>query len=265
VLLVVLIVVVCVVATTAILYLAVPPVRRFIRKDRPIWWVGDLFIAVVVAILVLVGQSYLTNTGARDQATSQSPQGEAQRLEDLRFVRDTSSLSYQPRPFRQFLLAGMNLANLQLKGVNFVQADLTGANLAGADLSSQGATPVAAGVPAFAGQSTLLQGANLCHAVLTGTNLSNAYLVNANLAGVDLTTTTLNGAVLNGADLSGANLPGDSAGKDRFLKGIYYDGGTIWPTDFQPPKPGTEDKFKFLSDPSARALYGDIPRPTCHS
>src|SRR5690349_16020519 len=64
--LVMLIAVACVVALTAVLYLAVPPVRRFIRKDRPVWWVGDIFIAVVVALLVLVGQHYLVTANARD-------------------------------------------------------------------------------------------------------------------------------------------------------------------------------------------------------
>lgn len=261
---VVLIAVVCLIALIAALYLAIPPVRRFIRKDRPVWWVGDIFIAAVVAILVLVGQHYLASENTRDdQALSQEPQ--IQRLQDLRFVRDRSSEAYQPRPFRQFDLAGQNLANLQLKGANLVQADLTKANLAGTDLSSQGAIKAAPGVPAAAGQASFLQGVNLCHAVLTGAKLSYTYLVNANLTGVDLTTTTLTGAVLNGADLSGATLPSDPASKESLLKNISYDETTVWPKDFQPPESDTADKLKFLSVPINQALYGEIPRPTCHS
>ena len=261
---VVLIAVVCLIALIAVLYLAVPPIRRFIRKDRPVWWVGDILIAAVVAILVLVGQNYLMSANSRgDEALSQDPR--IQRLEDLRFVRDRSSEAYQPRPFRQFNLAGQNLANLQLKGANLVQADLTGANLAGTDLSYQAATKPAQGTPATAGQPTFLQGVNLCHAVLTGANLSNAYLVNANLTGVDLTTTVLSGAVLNGADLSGATVPSDPAVKDGLLKGIYYDETTVWPKDFQPPEPGAADRLKFLSIPANEALYGNVPRPACQS
>jgi len=262
--LVVLIAAVCLSALTAVVYLAIPSIRRFIRKDRPVWWVGNVFLAVVVTILVLVGHSYLASRNARDdQTTSQDSQG--QRLEDLRFVRDRSSETYQPRPFREFDLAGQNLANLQLKGANLVQADLTGANLAGTDLSYQAATKPAQGTPATAGQPTFLQGVNLCHAVLTGANLSNAYLVNANLTGVDLTTTVLSGAVLNGADLSGATVPSDPAVKDGLLKGIYYDETTVWPKDFQPPEPGAADRLKFLSIPANEALYGNVPRPACQS
>ena len=261
---VVLIAVVCLIALIAVLYLAIPPLRRFIRKDRPVWWVGDILIAAVVAILVLVGQNYLMSANSRgDEALSQDPR--IQRLEDLRFVRDRSSEAYQPRPFRQFNLAGQNLANLQLKGANLVQADLTGANLAGTDLSSQAPIKATPGSPAVPGISSYLQGANLCHAVLTGTQLSYTYLVNANLTGVDLTTTTLRGAVLNGADLSEATLPSDPAIKDSLLKGIYYDENTVWPKNFQPPQAGTADRLKFMSVPVNQALYGDVARPTCHS
>ena len=261
---VVLVAVVCLVALTAVLYVAVPPIRRFIRKDRPVWWVSDIVIAALVAILVLVGQNYLAGQTVRDdQAISQDPQ--IQRLEDLRFVRDRSSESYQPRPFRQFDLPGQNLSNLELKGANLVGADLTEANLAGTDLSSQPAVKAAPGVPAVAGQASFLQGVNLCHAVLTGAKLSYALLANANLTGVDLTTTTLTGAVLNGADLSGATLPSDPAIRESSLKNISYDENTLWPKDFQPPESNTADRLKFLSVPVNQALYGDVPRPTCHS
>jgi hypothetical protein len=272
VLLVVLVVVVCVVAVTGIVYLAIPPVRRFIRKDQPVWWVRDVFIAVVVALLVLVGQNYLTKAGSGSPVSSQGQQNSAiqdqspaSRVDNVRFVRDRSSVGYQPRPFRQFDLQGVDLAGLQLKGANLVQADLTGANLAGTDLSVEPPTPATPEKPAFVGQPAFLQGVNLCHTVLTGANFTTAYLVNANLTGVDLTTTRLNGAVLNGADLSEAKLPSDDAGKDKFLKGVHYDQNTVWPKDFQPPPAGTDDRFKFLSDQVNDALYGNIPRPQCHS
>jgi hypothetical protein len=112
---------------------------------------------------------------------------------------------------------------------------------------------------------TLLQGVNLCHAVLTGTSLQGTYLVNANLTGVDLTSTRLDGAVLNGADLSQATLPSDTTSKDSLFSGIYYDKDTVWPKDFQPPQPGTGDPLQFLSNPIAKALYGNVPRPSCDS
>ena len=270
VLLVVLVVVIGVVAVTGLVYLAIPPVRRFIRKDQPIWWVRGVFIAVVVALLVLVGQSYLmkrylANPSSDGQASSQDQQGPTGRLSNLQFVRDKSSVTYQPRPFRQFDLKGMNLAGLTLKGANLVRADLTAANLAGTDLSSDPAVLATPEKPAAPGHSAFLQGVNLCRAVLTAANLTSAYLVNANLTGADLTTTRLNGAVLNGADLSEATLPSDAASKDKFLKGVHWDQNTVWPKGFEPPPSGTDDRFKFLSDPVNQALYGNVPRPACHS
>jgi uncharacterized protein YjbI with pentapeptide repeats len=185
-------------------------------------------------------------------------------LENLRFVRATSSVTYQVRPFRQFDLRGANLAGLQLNGANFVQADLSGANLTGTDLSLQPATPAEFGTPAIPAKSTFMQGVNLCHAVLTGANLSNALLVNANLTGVDLTSTRLTGAVLNGADMSQATMPSDTTSKESPLSGIFYDNSTVWPKDFQPPPPGAGDRLQFMTYPVNKALYGDIGRPACH-
>lgn len=264
---VVLIVVACIVAITAILYLVAPPIRRFIRKDPPVWWVRDIFIAVVVAILVLFGQiSFLNARHAWVQGTpqnQQSQQNQAERLENLRFVRDRSSAEYQPRPFRQFDLRGANLADLQLNGADFVQADLNSANLTGTDLSSKAATSAQPGTPATPAVMSYMQGVNLCHAVLAGTNLRYAYLVNANLTGVDLTFTQLRGAVLNGSDLSEATLPSDVTSKDSPLAGIFYDKNTIWPKGFQPPPSATADPFRFLSNPVQNKLFGDLPRPKC--
>lgn len=266
VLVVVLIVVVCIVAVTAILYLVAPPIRRFIRKDQPVWWVRDIFIAVVVAILVLFGQMYFVSSRhSRDQGAPQNQQSQAEPLENLRFVRDRSSAAYQPRPFRQFDLSGMDLAGLQLNGANLVQADLSRANLTGTDLSSKGATPAEAGAPASPAAMSYLQGANLCHAVLAGTNLRFANLVNANLTGVDLTFTQLRGAVLNGSDLSETALPSDVTSKDSPLRDIYYDKNTVWPKGFQPPPSATGDPLSFLSIPIQNKLFGNLPRPKCDS
>jgi hypothetical protein len=269
VLIVVLIVVVCIIAVTGLLYLLIPPIRRFIRKDQPVWWARDIFIAAVVAILVLFGQYYFVNarhTGDQKTSSDQANQAEqldAQRIENLRFVRDRSSTATQPRPFRQFDLRGMNLAALQLKGANFVEADLSGANLTGTDLSSQAATPARADTPAIPAAYSFLQGVNLCHAVLAGADLRNTYLVNANLNGVDLTSTLLQNAILNGSDLSGATLPSDTSSKQSLLAGINYDEKTVWPEGFQPPPSSARDVFVFLRNPVLNKLYGDLPRPKC--
>jgi uncharacterized protein YjbI with pentapeptide repeats len=168
---------------------------------------------------VLFGQmSFMNARHSPAQDAPQNQQGQAERLANLRFVRDRSSAVYQPRPFRQFDLAGTDLADLVLNGANFVEADLSKANLTGTDLSSKTkATPATPGTPATPAAYTFLQGVNLCHAALTGTNLRSTFLVNTNLTGVDLTSTQLQGAVLNGSDLSEATLPSDVTSKDSLL------------------------------------------------
>lgn len=250
-------------AITAVLYGLVPPARRFIKGERPVWWLRDGFLAVFVAVLVLFGQSYVLSAGDTGEQGQAQAESQAQRISNLNFVRFKSSEGYQARPFRGLDLRDMNLAGLELRGSDFTQANLSGANLTGTALNYQNETPEAPGQPAIPAQNTFLQGVNLCRAVVTGANFSNAYLVNANLTGVDLTSTQLRGAALNGSDLSGATMPAD----DSKLENIYYDDNTIWPEGFQPPpsNTNTDDKFALFQNPTLNSLYGDIQRPTCNS
>lgn len=253
---VIIVVVATALAVAAALYGLVPPARRFIKGERPAWWVRDGFLAVFVALLVLFGHSYVLNA-------SETPgQGQDRQTSDLNFVRFKSSEEYQARPFRGFDLRDMNLAGLWLMGSDFVGADLSGANLTGTNLRPQLGSPAEPGQPAIPGATTLLQGANLCHAVLTAADLRGAYLMNANLTGADLTFARLQGAALNGSDLTDAVMPSDPS----YLAGIYYDDSTIWPEGFEPPPSAASDKhFDFLKNPLNNKLYGEMQRPTCNS
>lgn len=250
---------------TGVLYGLVPPARKFIKGERPVWWVRDGLLAVFVAVLILFGHSYFLKAGDTAEYGQAQAEGQSQRISDLGFVRDRSSEQYQARPFRGLDLEGANLAGLELKGADFVEANLAGANLTGTVLRAQPGTPEAAGpagqppIPAVPGVRALLLGVNLCRADLTGADLRSSYLVNANLAGADLTSTQLQGAALNGSDLSATTLPSDA----KYLQNIYYDDNTIWPEGFQPPPPNTGNKLVFLENNSE--LYGDIQRPTCDS
>lgn len=256
---VVIVVAATVLVVTAVLYGLVPPTRRFIKGERPVWWVRDGFLAVFVAVLVLFGHSYIVTLSAGDKP--EQGQDQDQRLSDLDFVRSKSSEVYQVRPFRGFDLRDMNLAGLQLRGADFTEADLSGANLTGTDLVSQAATPEASGRPATPGVAAFLQGVNFCHAVLTRADLRYSFLMNANLVGADLALARLQGAALNGSDFSGATMPSDAS----YLEGIYYDDDTIWPEGFEPPPSNTGNKLVFLENPVNNALYGDIQRPACNS
>jgi uncharacterized protein YjbI with pentapeptide repeats len=123
-----------------------------------------------------------------------------------------------------------NLADAHFDGAHLTEAflaaaNLTGTHLEGADLSG-GAD---------------LYGANLTGAHLDGANLSGAKLMRADLSGADLHGANLSGAKLMRADLSGAhlggaNLSGAHVDGGTNLSNISYDGSTIWPNGFQPPR-----------------------------
>lgn len=259
--LVVIVVVAIALAAVGVFYGLVPPGRRFIKGDRPVWWVRDGLIAVVVAVLVLFGHSYVLAASSAPERGQTQDEGQAQRISNVDFVRFRSSESYQARPFRQFDLSNTNLAGLELAGSDLTGANLSGANLAGTKLSAQLSTPATPAKPATASAPAFLQGVNFCHADLTGADLRYAYLMYANLTGVDLTFTRLEGAVLNGSDLSAATLPYDPSS----LEGVYYDETTMWPEGFQPPPSAIGNRLDFLEKPINSKLYGDVQLPECDS
>ncbi len=41
------------------LYFLVPPARRFLKGDQPVWWVRDLLIVAFLTAFLLLGRSYL--------------------------------------------------------------------------------------------------------------------------------------------------------------------------------------------------------------
>ncbi|MCH9730100.1 MAG: hypothetical protein K0U84_10565 [Actinomycetia bacterium] len=41
------------------LYVLVPPARRFIKGDQPVWWVRDILIVAFLTVFLLFGRGYL--------------------------------------------------------------------------------------------------------------------------------------------------------------------------------------------------------------
>jgi hypothetical protein len=119
----------------------------------------------------------------------------AERLENLRFVRDVATRESGPMPFRNLNLEDMNLNGLRLpcrddptavKSSCFYKADFTDAKLSGAEMRLMD---------------------------LTGADFTNADLSSADLRGSDLS-----GAIMTGAEMD-----------DVQLKGACESGTTIWP------------------------------------
>ncbi|WP_369292758.1 pentapeptide repeat-containing protein [Rhodococcus indonesiensis] len=127
-------------------------------NTEPSWWKEDLLSGLVIAagvgFVTFVGQLHFDDL--RD--------ARAQRLEDLRFVRDRSAEGYLPRPFQGVDLEGQNLNGLRLEAADFQFAKLSNVRLIG----------------------TFLGNANFHEADLRGAELYGAQFYNATLMDADL-------------------------------------------------------------------------------
>jgi uncharacterized protein YjbI with pentapeptide repeats len=212
-------------------------------RDPP-WFVQILVAALLFAgllgVVLLWGINRIENRRA----------GEAERLENLRFVRTAAAERGADRELRfsGLDLQGMHLAGLDLSGADLTEADLTGANLNDVDLT--GADLSSAVLASAVLTDADLTSATLIFANLAGADLGGADLTDATLIEADLTATNLAFADLEGADLSFAMLAdadlssallseavfadADVAGAD--LSGVRYgcnptDLPPIWPSD----------------------------------
>lgn len=199
---------------------------------------------------------------------------EAERLENLAFVRDSLAdpdgnrvfdeidLGGQPlfglhftrpagsrasgRPsLRGAKLAGADLRTAELGGASLLGADLRGADLRLADLSGVDLGRRTYCLPADeTSQAADLSDAKLDGAILRGATITGAKLPGASLRYADLSQATLRDLDLRGVDLTGANLDGAViVGSDLStaeLQGArltdlgYVD--TAWPPAMKPPQ-----------------------------
>jgi membrane protein implicated in regulation of membrane protease activity len=259
-----------------LLYFFVPLLEAAKRLSKwiadPSWWFRDIVVAALVAGAVLYGQKVIDDIrSTRDREISRVQTSQSERLENLRFVLDRSSPGYRVRPFAGFDLQGMNLSGLRLSGADLLRADLSGTDLTTTSLTTADAESVlsalnvAPGTASVSAVHTVLAGANLCKANLTGASLVGADLSLANLSGADLSFAILARVDLSGADLTGARLNDvkfDLIGVTPHPGGIYYDNSTKWPEAFQPP-PIVESFRQVDSSPRAQAMRQGLVRPQC--
>jgi uncharacterized protein YjbI with pentapeptide repeats len=167
----------------------------------PPWWVTNGLVALFISLVVYAVQAHSDKERDAENQKLQRVQAQsAQRLEDLRFVRERASSSGQPaEAFSEFDLQCQDLSWLPLDQADFDRADLRHTNSVGISLRDSHLL------------SADLRGANMVKAVL-----DNSGLVNVDFGGADLTNASLRGAllhgawlistVLKGADLTGAHL-----------------------------------------------------------
>ncbi|WP_410659444.1 pentapeptide repeat-containing protein [Amycolatopsis sp. lyj-112] len=205
--------------------------------------------------LLVAGQWVIDDRRSDREVQISSRQSEqAERRENVRFVRDRSADERAPRPFAGMDLGHQNLAGLQMSsadlrgaylvGTRLDSAVLTGANLTNAGLSGttftganlRGADLSCRDEPKFVACNGSAMGvrfvsADLAKSDLVDVNLSYADLGDANLVEANLRGARFFAAKLYAADLSGAIVSGTD------FAGACYDDLTRWPTEFTPPPP----------------------------
>lgn len=254
----------------------------FHRLDA--WWLESIVIAAIISIVILIWQAQIDDDRstnelvATERLTQNSERLEdlrnsrAERLENLRFVRDRSSSAFMERPF-----ANLNLRDQSLNGLNLRGADLTKADLSGADLSfiqlesaiepvdpenlQDYLNPVRHG--------TSLKGVRACRADFTGARLAGADMSWGNFSDADFGLADLAGTDLRGADLSRAKLAERNFDGSAFAgrplpanqTGAIYDDATTWPVGFIKPNKLTPTDNSYFG--AYVRTYKPLRRPTC--
>lgn len=217
--------------------------KEFFRN--PPWWFRDIVITAMLTLVFLLAQWLFEYHRSKH----------AERVENLQFVREASTVEYQERLFAELDLSGQRLSGLFL-----LDADFAGAHLHRTDLSRTDL------------EGALFSGANLTGADLRGAHLSYATLSTLHLPlgspathTLDLYAADLTGARLEGTDLSHTKLAGvdftGSTVEAADLTGACYDHTTTWPEGFQPPPdppPPTQCGISAIPD------HLRPPRPTRH-
>ncbi|AHK35339.1 pentapeptide repeat-containing protein [Rhodococcus opacus] len=201
---------------------------------------AGLVAGIIVAFASLAAQAFIDNGRAdRDRQIAHEQNIRAERLENVRFVRDRSTNPGTARnEFAGFDLSAQNLFALSLDESNFSGAGLHEAILFSTSLNG-----------------ALLIQADLSEAVLTNAQLVGANLYDADMKGADLRFADVSNAILGkngffGADLRGTNFSDtfhppsllDSMKPNEVLAlfdvtGACYDEKTIWPKGYTPPPP----------------------------
>ncbi|GGG72102.1 hypothetical protein GCM10011374_41070 [Kocuria dechangensis] len=201
-------------------------------KDPP-WWFKEVIIAVFLSLLLLSFQNSIEQQREiNSQNVERQLATQAERQENVRFIREKSSPDNLLRQFSDFDISGQSLNGLILFEADFSNTNLSSASLRMANLSRS----------LFSGadmRGADLRGADLSYSSLNGwkkdlgpkgdESSQQLPFVPANLSGARLEGATFSGAKLFGVDFSGSSVQGAN------LEGACHDESTTWPAGFTPP------------------------------
>lgn len=218
------------------------------------WLLHDVFLGAIVSLALFGSQYWVDERRAtREAAAAAELQADAERRENVRFVRERSSAETLERPFSRIDVMGQNLSGLNLGRADFREASLIDTDFTGSDLSFadfagalmmgtdfnyatlQGSNFSCEDAPRLTTCNSVTTGvtffgSDLRDADLSGVSLFGAWFTeDAKLAGADFSDATFAGAKLFGVDLSKSELRGAD------FSGSCYSDATRWPSDFAPP------------------------------
>jgi len=221
-------------------------------RQSPRWWARELFLGSVLTV-ALFGSQYLLDErrSYREVETEQRLATAVSRQENLRFVRERSSVQAVSRPFFGIDVEGQDMSSLQLAGADFRQATLMDARFIEADVHNgrfgssnaylawfikanlEGASFTCVGTQGCVTfvQYGRFEGANLNRADFREADLEGSWFNSlTTLKDADFTLANLSYTLLSGADFSTTTLTGVN------LQGVCYNAETQWPSGFSPPK-----------------------------
>ncbi|MDX1886824.1 pentapeptide repeat-containing protein [Mycolicibacterium sp. 120270] len=195
-------------------------------KDPP-WILRDVVVALVVGGVVAWGsvraqQDIDDERMLRESSLAAQQERQSARLENLRFVRDRSSIDDSVvRPFGGLDLAHQNMIGLNLTGASFIESNLQLADLTQIDVSS----------------SSKFGPANFYGADLCGANLTNSIMFFANFTHASLRATTLSGgwfgrAWFDGTDMSYSYGAGADFDHATFVNGVNFRNAVLTDASF---------------------------------
>lgn len=194
-----------------------------IGRGNPGTWRRELAVGLISGIVValgsLSGQALVDDQrSTRESAAAQLSADEADRRENLRFVRERSD-DVANKPFGSMDLVGQNLVGLRLPNANFDNAKLSETKFYQAILTDS-TLKFSEAIKANFSMADLSR-SNFESADLTGAYFGAAKLIDTNLMGADLPSANFEVADLRGAVMVKANLAGAIFGNANLTESTF--------------------------------------------
>lgn len=219
-------------------------IRHWFFRDPP-WLIRDGLLALVIGVLLVGVQFYLDERRSdREQAIESGRAALAERLENLRYVRERADDQESPEGTRRKIFNNLDLVGMNLSRLDLSDSIFSGANLDRTDFTSADLTGSTFGAASF-DSSGSAHGAVFNRAKFRNSNFSNWNGNGANFSGAQLHGTFFNGGSYVGTDFARASLEDVhffvvDLSQALNLESAFIERGchvsVKWPAGFSPPE-----------------------------